>query len=236
MAYTDLTSSFAYKTLLTYQLMNDVAANDKLFNDQLTGGIDIPNDLHLKNAQYLRGDVAATGTWYKLAGLDASNIVQIGDSATEVRVPADPVNALGIATKQYVDATNMLQAQPQVNVTLGSSGTLATILNYTGKGELHTIWAQADSTNAGTIRVKVTVDGVVVVDNTSDSIANLKYQGLTANLYWAPGAVTWTGVPSQIALTAYLLKIPFRTSIKVEATLSAANSNGTMTVFYSKVA
>ncbi len=230
MAYTDLTSTFVYKSLLTYQLMADLAVNDKLFNDQLTGSLDVPNDLHLANAKYLRGDVAATGTWYKLIGLDASNIVQVGDALTEVRLPADPTNVLGAATKQYVDGAQMFETQPKVSGTAGGSGTYATILNLTAtkRGHIRALTVKANS-NGDNISIRITIDGGTPVVITVNTVSTNSWRGLLEVLLFSS-----TDLLATEDLVSSLLDISFASSLLVEA----SSNNGiaaTVHIVYDKI-
>src|SRR3990167_7331548 len=111
MAYTDMTGTWSYKGLITHQNLDSAAENDKVFNDLLTAVTDFANNLQFDNNKGITGEIAAGSTYKNLIKLDASNIVQLAESGTEVRVPADPTNVLGVATKQYVDANQMLQTQ-----------------------------------------------------------------------------------------------------------------------------
>jgi hypothetical protein len=232
MAYVDLTTSFVYKSLLTYQLCTSLATNDKLFNDELTGAISIPNDVKLGNARALRGEVVATGTWRTLAQLDASNIVQIGDAACETRVPADPTNVLGIATKQYVDGVQMFHTQPKVTVTSGSAGAFVTVLSLTAttRGHLLAITGKADATGNDACRLRITIDGgtPVTIISTTNPAAN-KWRGLTPPLVWS------TVDQATEDLAAYLLNISFNSSILVEAAYNNGAATYACSVLYDKI-
>lgn len=225
MAYTDLTASFAYKTLLTYQLMTNLANNDKLFNDQLTAAMAIPQSLLIANTFGISAKESG-GTARNLIKFDGSNVIQLGAAAAaDVRVPADPTDVLGVATKQYVDGQQVLQLQALVSGSSGINGSFATILNYTGKGECHAIYV-AGGTNNGAAEIKITVDGTLVLDITSISITSGNFLGLQANL-------TWQGtLQANASLVSFLLRIPFKTSLKIE--VACANSAAqTVNVAYS---
>ncbi len=234
MAYTDLSAAFPYKALFTTQLATDLALNDKLFNDQLTGAVDIPNDLHLGNAKFLRGDVVATGTWRKLIGLDAGNIVQVGDAATEVRLPADPVNVLGAATKQYVDGVQMFETQPKVSGSAGANSTYATIVNLTAttRGRVVAINMQQNTSAAGGFMgVRVTIDGgTPFTIATPGTPGASKYRGVGGSLAFSSTDQTNEGDVSA------LIGIAFNTSLLIEAT-TANTISGTCTcnVVYEKI-
>lgn len=228
MAFTDQTAVWVYKKLLTYQDMSNNAINDKLFNDQLTGAIDIPNDLKLANAKYLRGEIAATGTWYKLCGLDAGNIVQLGDALTEVRVPADPTNALGVATKQYVDAKEMYQTQPKVAATGGANNVYANVLNITKKGRVQTLSVLDGGGGGagGVATIRITIDGGTPVVIATSSIAANKYRFLQANLIFNASD------QSTEDLVSSLLEIGFNTSLLIESKSGNALTGDVVNIVY----
>lgn len=229
MAYTDLSSTWAYKSLITHQLLDQHAENDKVFYDLLFGSTDIANDVKFDNAKYIKAEIAAGSTYRKLIGLDASNIIQIGESGVEVRIPADPTNALGVATKQYVDAIQMFQDQAEVSVAT-LSGSLVTLLSLsaTTRGVLKALWVARSSTTAGTCRVKITVDGTVVIDETSDSIGAGVHRYLTAQGLWNATDVTAEGNAGALA------NIFFNSTLLVEV-LHAGGGAGTST-FYARYA
>mgnify|MGYP001558524310 FL=1 len=230
MAYTDLSAAFSYKQLFTHQLADQIGENDKVFYELLFGTTDMDNNFKFNNAKYIQGEVAAGGTYKKIAGIDASNIVQLGESGTEVRVPADPSNALGVATKQYVDGVQMFQTQAIVSAAPNGSGTLATILSLsaTTRGRLHAIWHLKGS-QPGTLRVKITLDGTVVIDNTSPSIALAEYVAMKAN------GELWDTNSADDGDAAFLIELPFNSTCLIEAAISDAGSNSTVKVLYSKI-
>ncbi len=137
MAYTDLSATFVYKGLLTHQNMDQLGENDKVANDLLTAVTDFANFLQFDNTKGIKGEVAATGSYKKLILLDASDKIQIGEAGTEVRVPADPTNVLGVATKQYVDGVQMFETQPKVSASSGINASYVTILSLTATTRGH---------------------------------------------------------------------------------------------------
>src|SRR3990167_989930 len=132
--------------------MDQLAENDKVFNDLLTAAADIPNNLQFDNNNGLKGEIAAGSTYKNLIKLDASNIVQLSESGTEVRVPADPSNVLGVATKQYVDGVQMFQTQAKVSAAgSGSSGSYLTVLSLsaTTRGRIKAMTFQQSAGGTG---------------------------------------------------------------------------------------
>lgn len=223
MAYTDLSSTFVYRLLLTHQLMDQLAENDKVFNDLLTAVTDFDNNLRFNNAKYLQGEIAAGSTYKKLIGLDASNIVQLGESGTEVRVPADPTNALGVATKQYVEAFQVFQTQPAATATPGGGGpTYVTLLSRSGRGHLRALTMLNGAGSAATAYVRITIDGgSAVVYNAATNFANGTYRYFMPNLKWNETDQATDGV-----LGLPLLDIAYNTSILVEVS-NAVGAGGT---------
>ncbi len=230
MAYTDLTAVFVYRGLLTHQQMDQAAENDKVFNDLLTSVTDFANFLHFDNTKGVKGEVAATGSYKKLVVLDAGNVAQLGEAGTEVRVPADPTNALGVATKQYVDGVQMFQTQA---IASAAASGLTTILNLTAttRVRLHAVWVvQAGGTS--TWRVKITVDGTVVIDDTS---ATTLVAGDVGHLA-ANGRVTDDGTVDD-GFAGDLIEICGNSTFKIEAdaNVSAGGASGTVFALYSKI-
>jgi len=229
MAYTDLSSTFTYKKLLTHQLMDQLAENDKVFNNKQTGAADFADIIKFDNTKGIAGEVAAGGTYKNLVTFDSSNVVQLGESGIEVRVPADPSNNLGVCTKQYAEALQMFQTQANGSGSSGVSGSLSTILSVaaTTRGVLLAVWGKRTS-SAHTVSVQVTVDSVVVSSEASPTIAQ--------NDYWYLGA---NGVPVDSNSTAEgdaqnLINMPFNTSLLLEATSGDANAQ-TVQYLYAKV-
>lgn len=94
----------------------------------------------------------------------------------------------------------------------GTAGVLTTVLNITGSGVLEFLGAQSINSTARTIRLKLTIDGTVVFDATSNSIA-------------APS----TGVMAagiKLASFAQLAAYAFKYSMKVEVASSLTESGG----------
>jgi len=91
-------------------------------------------------------------------------------------------------------------------------GVLATILSLSSQtaGEVSAIWA-IRNTN-GTIRVRITVDAVVVVDETSATIAASDYAYFSTNGKWVDTNQT------DETLAAKLIRIPFNDTLLIEAT------------------
>lgn len=221
MAYTDLSSTFVYRLLLTHQLMDQLAENDKVFNDLLTAVTDFDNNLRFNNAKYLQGEIAAGSTYKKLIGLDSSNVVQLGESGTEVRVPADPTNALGVCTKQYAEALQMFQTQAVATATPGGGGpTFVTILSRSGRGHLRSLSLQMHSGGTGTPYVRITIDGGAAVTISGSTTTASTWRALTPNLVWSETDRTNDGDET------YLLDIAYKTSILVEVS-NAVVSGGT---------
>ena len=229
MAYTDLSAVFVYKALITHQRMDQLGENDKVFNDLLTAVTDFANFLQFNNTKGIKGEIAAGSTYKSLVVLDASNVLQLGESGTEVRVPADPSNALGVATKQYVDAIQMLQTQAEVSGNSGTSGTLATVLSLsaTTRGQVHAIYGLMAGASI-TLRLKITIDGVVVIDDTSPSTVAGDYN------YLAPNGKVADSNSTEDSLVGHLINLRFNSSLLIEA----ATDNSTavaVKVLYSKI-
>lgn len=219
-----------YKMLLTHQIADQLAENDKVFNDLLTAVADFANFLQFDNTKGIKGEVAAGGTYKSLVVLDASNIVQLGQSGTEVRVPADPSNALGVATKQYADGVQMFRTQAKVSASSGTSGAYLTILNQaaTTRGRIKTISMGQGTLGPGTVSVRITIDGGSAVTITSSAIADNNWRGLLPGLLWS------TADQANENLTSTLIHISFNTSILIEATSANANA-ATITIVYEKI-
>lgn len=226
MAYTDLSSTFVYRLLLTHQLMDQLAENDKVFNNLLTAATDFDNNLRFNNAKYLQGEIAAGSTYKKLIGLDASNVVQLGESGTEVRVPADPTNALGVATKQYVEALQMFQLQARATVSIGAAGR-TTAINITGRVIIHAITLKPTAGTDASATVWVTVDGTEL-SFSSPTIAAGEFGALQGNF-------TMKDMNTAVENDAgALVHFPCNTSMKVEAQCGGGDTMD-LTVVYSKV-
>lgn len=230
MAYTDLSATWVYKKLITHQLLDQHGENDKVFNDLLTAVTDFSVNLKFDNNKGITGEIAAGSTYKNLLKLDASNIAQLGESGTEVRVPADPTNALGVATKQYVDATQMLQTQAKVAASSGASGTLATILNLaaTTRGVVRALYGTNGGGAAHTLRVKITVDGTVVIDKTSAAWAST-YRKFLPGHEWDVADFA-----AEDDAADALLAIHFNSSLLIEAASSTATVD-TVSVVYAKI-
>ncbi|MBS3927812.1 MAG: hypothetical protein KGZ65_04390 [Sphingomonadales bacterium] len=209
--------------------MDQLAENDKVFNNLLTAAADMPNFLQFDNTFGVKGEIAAGSTYKKLILLDASNVVQLGESGTEVRVPADPSNALGVATKQYVDGVQMFQSQAIVTVNSGLTGSFATILSLsaTTRGVVHAIWIDTAG-GSSTCRIKVTVDGTLIIDDTSGALTNNRFYAMRANGNIETTASTDAGD------AGHPLEIRFTSTLLIEATSGDGNSRA-ISVRYSKI-
>lgn len=230
MSYTDMSSWASYKKLISHTDMDKLGENDKVFNDLLTATTDFNNHLRFNNTKGITGEIAAGSTYKNLIQLDASNIVQLAESGTEVRVPADPTNALGVATKQYVDAVQMLQTQAVATGSPGN-GALATILSLsaTTRGQVHAIWYANGAGGTNAIRVKITIDGTVVVDETSPQTVTASFfLSLEPNTRW-PDSVG----QSAEGTTTRLINLRFNSTLLIEA--SKSENTGTLKVLYSKI-
>ena len=207
--------------------MDQLGENSKVFNDLLTEITDLDNIRH-NNAKGPKGEVAAGGSYKKLILLDASNIVQLAESGTEVRVPADPTNVLGIATKQYVDGVQMFQTQPLVSGATGATNFYTTILNLaaTTRGHIRALYA-VNGGVGGTISVRITIDGGTPIVYTTSAIIASNYRGLQPNLTWSPTDQT------NANLVSFLTDIAFNSSILIE--FSASQNAGTGYVVYDKI-
>lgn len=206
MAFVDMSTNWAYKTLIIYQDLNKLGVNDKLFNDQLVGNINIPTSPILANTQALKGDSAVSGTPKKMISRDASNVVQLAEAGVEVRVPADPTNALGVATKQYVDGATQLQTQAPISGATGINPTYNTLLNYTGVGRVHAIGVVSGS--GGTETIRITIDG-----GTPFTVAG---SGAAGNFFYMTADLQNLIDSGAVTVTGRLLEINFKTSIKIE--------------------
>ena len=226
-----MTAAFTYKALLTHQRCDQLAESDKVFNDLLTEITDLDNIRH-NNAKGPKGEVAAGGSYKKLILLDSGNVVQLGESGTEVRVPADPTNALGVATKQYADGVNLLQTQPRVSVTSGASGSYVTILNATAKGHVRCLYIRAISTGGGNdiMSIRITIDGgtpVVYADAGNTAASDIS--AMTPDLILQD-----TNALVSVNAHAILIDIAFNTSMLIEA--QTAETTGDICVcVYDKV-
>lgn len=230
MAYTDLTTSFQYRSLLTHQLQDALAENDKVFNDLLTAVTDFDNNLRFNNAKYLQGEIAAGSTYKKLIGLDASNIVQLSESGTEVRVPADPSNALGVATKQYVDGVQMFQTQPLVSGVGTNAYVTILSLSATTRGHIRALYVKKGGGSVDNILVRITIDGGTPVVYTFSTVTPSKYRALQPNL------TTSTTDQASADLVSFLLDIAFNSSLLVEcADNHGAGDTSTCYVVYDKI-
>lgn len=223
-----MTNSFSYRTLFTHQLADALAESDATFNNLLTEVTDLDNIRH-NNAKGPKGEVAAGGTYKKLILLDASNIVQLGEAGTEVRVPADPTNVLGVATKQYVDGVQMFQTQPRVSASSGVNDAYATLLNVTAAGHLRAITMTVDGSSGGNDiqSVRITIDGgTPVVYADAGSTAINETSALMPDLTFVD-----TNVGPALPAHAILLDIAFNTSILVETKTPDPNASVSVVVY-----
>ncbi len=209
--------------------MSAMAENDAVFNDLLTEVTDFANHLRFNNTKGLKGEVAAGGSYKQMIQLDASNVVQLGEAGTEVRVPQDPVNALGVATKAYVDGVQMFQTQPKVVANGGGSSAYATILNLTAttRGRVRAIHAQKGNSSNYSLTIRITVDGgTPVVIATVANPALSTFRGLQANLVWSETnqATADRG--------AFLIDIAFNASLLIEGMTETGGSPPVFTVVY----
>ena len=97
--------------------------------------------------------------------------------------------------------------QPETSAVL--TGALSTLLNITAAGRVNAAWST--SIASYTVRVKITIDSVVVVDETSPSIAGNEHAYLGANGKWFDTNSTLEGA------AAHLINMPFKTALIIEA-------------------
>lgn len=96
-----------------------------------------------------------------------------------------------------------VQGLPNVSSGALTAGVLAQVLNVTGPGVLEYLSVINKDATSRTLRIKLVIDGVTVLDATSAALTAVG----TACLV---GAVSWTSGASPIAVA--LGAIPFRTS------------------------
>lgn len=228
MSYTDLSAVWVYRKLITHQLLDQAAENDKVFDDLLTAAVDFDNDLRFNNAKAIAGEIAAGGTYKDLAQLDSNDVCQLGQSGTEVRVPADPTNVLGVATKQYVDALTMFQTQQVTSATAGVSNAFNTILSVTGQGIVHAVWFLANQTTPTTI--KITIDGTLVFTTNAIPMTNNDWGHMTEH-----GFLVDDNTTSEISVISLPIDFRFNTSLLIEAAIALGNGGSTVKVLHSEI-
>lgn len=223
-----------YRLLFTHQIADQLAENDKVCYDLLTAAVDFNNFLQFNNTKGIKGEVAAGGTYKSLVVLDSGNVVQLGEAGTEVRVPADPSNALGVATKQYVDGVQMFQTQAKVSASPALSSAFATILNIaaTTRGRVKSISFKTGSGGTVTVSaIRITIDGGTPVTISPDvEPAADNWRSLNVNLLWsAADAATEEGLGSNN------IDIAFNTSLLIEASTRFAAGTPLCKVVYEKI-
>ncbi len=211
-----------------------LAESDATFNSLLTAASDFDNFLQFNNTKGIKGEVAAGGTYKSLVVLDSGNVVQLAEAGTEVRVPADPTNVLGVATKQYVDGVQMFQTQPKVSATPGLSGTFATILNLTAttRGRVKSISFKTGSGGTSTTSgVRITIDGgtPITIAPVVEPIAD-NWRALGAGLVFSTADSA-----AEEGLGSTNIDIAFNTSLLIEASTKFAAGTPLCKVVYEKI-
>ena len=215
-----MSSTFVYKLLLTFQDMDKLAESDKTFNNLLTAVDDFSVNLKFDNNKGITGEIAAGSTYKQLIKLDTSNIVQLGESGTEVRVPADPTNVLGVATKQYVDDTLMLGLIAKLRVT-STSISNADVLNITAVGRLRAL-SQYSNTAVGAEYpdLTLTVDGTAYAEMVG---------GAHTTVYLNTDNTPSTATTFVKSATLEQVVVHFKTSLRVQHRKDATGGGGEIT-------
>lgn len=94
-----------------------------------------------------------------------------------------------------------------------TANTLTTVLSVTGGGVLNILGAIANDTTSRTIRMKLTLDGVVVFDSTSSAITTAAMGGFCV------------GQGEQATVTAFYDAIPFTSSCLFEVASSLTETD-----------
>ncbi len=95
-----------------------------------------------------------------------------------------------------------------------TANTLATMLSITGEGVVSTAYLIRQDSTSRTIRLKVTLDGTVIYDATSSTVANQNAGSMLAIGYMDSNS---TAGPSQ--------PIPFKTSFLIEVASSLTETD-----------
>lgn len=85
-----------------------------------------------------------------------------------------------------------------------TAATLKTLLSVSGSGEFHFLGAYAADTTSRTIRLKVTLDGVVVFDATTGAITTTNSGVLAAGSYISGSSQANPGPPIRFSASALI--------------------------------
>lgn len=114
---------------------------------------------------------------------------------------------------EYLRGGGQLATQAKVSGTCGTGGTLATSLSVSGPGMLGAVWLYSDF--MGQIRLVITVDGVVVMDETATVVRGI----------FVDEMLKLVAAPADHALVEYCrgIYLPFWESLLVQACVTAAS-------------
>lgn len=132
--------------------------------------------------------------------------------------PTSKTSTLGVGSLQSIVMSSIPTLVSAVSGPL-SANTLSTVLNLSGKGALGCFFVSSVDTTSRTHRVKITIDGTVVYDQTSAAVT-------TANAVLAvQGQLNWTTATNVVGV--FEAPLFFESSLLIEYASSLPESGKT---------
>ena len=233
MAYTDLTTEFDYKDLLTWQNMDKLAENDALFQARWTGDATdglIPGPLRVTNNVYIKWRNQAGAADVNGLKLNASDQLEMGASLKTPTLTVDPTANLEASTKQYVDAGSMKIGLVARISAQNTTTSYVDVINITAAGRFRGLMFNAEAHAEGGINyVNTIIDGVDYgtlspPNDSTEQFAEISDVRSATMFAMAAGSV------------ADVLDSFFKTSLRVQHKSSAAGRFINTTIVYERQA